>query len=268
MKHLASSLMIVCMLFSGQSSAQAIRRTQEHRATNAEEEEARELAIKFTILFSETQDLTPIVKDLYFRDFMERYKAFKTKALNTKQVDLYFAPGLVYRSQLLTAADSKDWESLYVATNNFLLLGFISGLKLYSNQTRDIRVSDLYPSEVIELLHMNPTLANMILRKEPPKAVETTGEMRAATTTLSQAVTMIRKQHKGGPPLITNKGDLTRVMMQEEFFKPRVEVLEESFFSFPKDTRILFMNTPLGLRLMLARDADRLKIFWTEVVAR
>lgn len=267
MKYLASSLIIVCVLFSGQSPVQSSRRTEEHQETKAEEKEARDLAIKFTILFTETQDLTPIIKDLYFRDFVERYKGFKTKALNTKPVNLYFAPGLEYSSQLLTAADSKDWEGFYVVTNNFVLLGFISGLKAYSNETRDIRASDLYPSEVIELLHTNPSLANMIVRKEPAKAVGTVGEMRAATATLSQAVTMIREEHKGGPPLINNKDDLTRVIMDDEFFKPRVEVLDEDFFSFPKNTRILFINTPVGLQLMLARDADRLRIFWTELIA-
>lgn len=267
MKYLVSSLIIICLLFSGESPAQSIQRTEKPRATKAEEKEARDLAIKFTLVFSETQDLTPIIKDFYFRDFVERYKGFKSKALNTKHVDLYFAPGLEYNSQLLTAADSKDWEGFYVAANNFLLLGFISGLKVDSSETRDIRVSDLYPSEVVELLHTNPTLANMILRKEPAKAVGTVEEMRAATATLSQAVAMIREKYKGGPPLITNKDDLTRVIMDDEFFKPRVEVLDENFFSFPKNTRILFINTPVGLQLMLARDAERLRIFWTELIA-
>ena len=267
MKYLVSSLIIICSLFSGESPAQSIQRTEKPRATDAEEKEARDLATKFTIVFTETQDLTPIIKDFYFRDFVERYKGFKAKALNSKHVDLYFAPGLEYNSQLLTAADSKDWESFYVATNNFLLLGFISGLKVYSNETQDITASDLYPSEVIELLHTNPTLANMIVRKEPAKAVGTVGEMTAATATLSQAVAMIREKYKGGPPLITKKDELTRVMMHDESFKPRVEVLDENFFGFPKKTRILFMYTPVGLQLMLARDADRMRIFWTEIIA-
>ena len=56
-------------------------------------------------------------------------------------------------------------------------------------------------------------------------------------------------------------------MMNDEFIKPRVKVLDESFFGFAKGTRILFIKTPLGLQLMLARDGDRLKIFWTEIMA-
>ena len=266
MKHLAASLIVVCLLFSGDVTAQSIQRTPKHRATNAEEMEARDLALKFTILFTESQDLKPVVEEIYFTDFVERYKEFKTKALNTRQVDLYFAPGLEYSSQLLTEADAKDWKDFYVATNSFLLLGFISGLKV-SNENREIRASDLYPSEVIELLNTNSTLANMILRKGPAKALGTVAEMRAATATLARAVTLIREKHKGGPPLITNKDDLIKVVMQDEFFKPRVEVLDESFFGFPTNTRILFVNTPVGLQLMLARDADRLRIFWTEIIA-
>jgi hypothetical protein len=257
----------MCLLFCGESPAQSIQRTEEHRATNAEEKEARDLAIKFTIDFAETQDLTPIIKDLYFRDFVERYKVFKTKTLNTKQVDLYFAPGLEYSSQLLATADSTDWKDFYVATNNFLLLGYISGLKKSSDETQDIKATDLYPSEVMELLHTNPTLANMIERKESVKAVGTVGEMKAATATLSQAVAMIREKNKGEGPLIRKKDELTKVMMHDEVFKPRVEVLDDNYFGFPKNTRILFINTAIGLQLMLAKDTDRLRIFWTEIIS-
>jgi hypothetical protein len=268
LKHPAASLLILCVLFSGQSSAQTVRRTPEQQPTNAEQNEAQDLATKFTLRFTESQDLTPLIKDLYFADFVERYKAFKSKSLNsTKPIDLYFAPGLEYNSQLLTTADAKDWQDFYVATNNFLLLGFIAGLQAYSDGTREVNVSDIYPAEVIDLLHTNPTLANMLVRKGPGKAVGTVEEMRAATATLSQAVTMIREKSKGRPLTISNKDELTRVMTQDDYFKPRLEVLNEDFFGFPKNTRVLFMNTPVGLRLMLAKDADRLKILWTEIIA-
>lgn len=263
MRHLASSLIILCVLFSGQSFAQSNPRSE---ATKAEEKEARELAVKFSLLFADTQDLTPIIKDLYFSDFVERYRTFKTKTLKTKPVDLYFAPGLEYNSQLLTAADSKDWQNFYVATNNFLMLGFISVLKANPEGTGEIRVSDIYPSKVIELLHKDPILANMIERKGPAKAVGTVEEMRAATATLSQAVTMIHDQNKSGP-LITKKDELAKVMMEDELFKPRVQVVDDDFFGFPKNTRVLFIRTPIGLQLMLARDADRLKIFWSEMLS-
>ena len=230
MDHFASSLISLCLLLSSGSPTQSVPRTAELPPINVEEKEARELAIQFTIRFTETQDLSPIIRELYFKDFIERYKSFKTKQLNTKPVDLYFAPGLDYNSQLIEA-DSKDWEGFYLAANNFLLLGFISALAGQSDETANIKPSDLYRSEVLELLSKNPALANMILRKKTTKAVASVEEMRAATATLAQAATIIR-QKKGRPPQITDKEERIRIMMNDEFFKPRVEVLDESFFGF------------------------------------
>ena len=266
LNHFASSLISLCLLLSSASPQQSVPQTAEPSASaiKVEEKDARELAIQFTIRFTETQDLSPIIRELYFKDFIERYKSFKTKELNNRRVDLYFAPGLDYSSQL-TVADSKDWEDFYVATNNFLLLGFISALGGHSADPAKIKPSDLYPSEVIELLDKNPLLTNMILRKKTAKSIATVGEMRSATATLAQAATIIRGKRRR-PPKITNKQELVRIMMNDEFFKPRVEVLDESFFGFAKGTRILFIRTPLGLQLMLAKDGDRLRIFWTEII--
>jgi len=267
LKHVISTLIIVCLLFVGVSSAKSVFLIDKPRATQAEEKEARELAVQFTLKFAETQDLTPIVRHLYFDSFVERYKSSKTKELNAKPVDLYFAPGLEYRSSLLTEANSEDWEGFYVGINNFLLLGFIAGLQRQSDDMSNVKVSDLYPSEVIDLLHKNSALANMILRKGHGHPVSTVAEMRAATATLVQAVTIIRAKQKNRAPLIKNQTELTRIIMNDDFFEPRVEVLDDNFFSFPKGTRVLFIKTPLGLHLMLARDNDRLKIFWTEIIA-
>ena len=264
MTHLASTLIIHLLLIS---AAASVLQTDKPRATQAEKKEARELALRFTIQFTETHDLNPIIRDLYFTGFLERYKSFKTKELNDRSVDVYFAPGLDYSSDLLTTADAKDWEDFYVATNNFLLLGFISALTRQSDETANVKASDVYPSEVIELLHKNSALANMIVRKGRGNPVRTVAEMRAATATLAQAVTMMRAK-RGRAPSITNKAELTRIMMNDDFFDPQVEVLDESFFSFPKGTRVLFVKTPLGLQLMLARDNERLRIFWTEIMAQ
>lgn len=266
MKHLVCSLIFVYLLVIGVTPAWSIPQKLGPLPTKAEEKEARELALHFTIKFTETQDLTPIIRDCYFSDFVERYKSFKVLQLNSKQVDLYFAPGLDYSSALLATANPEDWERFYVAANNFLLLGFISALKRQSDEAPNVQPSDMYPSEVTELLHKNPALANMILRQGRGNPVRTVAEMRAATGTLFQGVTMIRAKQKGSPPVITDKAKLTSIIMNDDFFKPRVEVLNESFFGFSKGTRILLINTPIGLQLMLAADTDRLRIFWTEII--
>lgn len=252
-------------MINGVTLAQLVTRTDEPQVTKAEEQEARELAIQFTIRFGETRDLTPIVRDLYLSDFVERYKKYKAKELNAGHVDLYFAPGLDYNSRLLTDGDSKDWGRFYVAANNFLLFGFISALKTYSDETADVKATDMYPSGVIKLLNKNPNLSNMIVRKGRSKAIGSVEEMRAATATLEQAETIMRE--RGKPLVIADKEELVRIIKEDEFFKPRLEVTDEGFFGFPKGTRILVTRTPLGLQLMLTRDDSQLKIFWTEIIA-
>jgi hypothetical protein len=266
LKHLACSLIFVYLLGIGVTPARSLPQTLGLQATKAEEKEGRELALQFTLEFTKTQDLTSVIRNYYFSDFAERYKNFKLHDLSSKPVDLYFAPGLDYSSPLLATADSEDWERFYVAANNFLILGFISALKRQSDETPNLKPTDLYPPEVIELLHKNSALAHMILRNGPGNPVRTIAEMRAATETLAQAVTMIRAKQTGGPPVIKDKTELTIIIMNDDFFKPRVEVLRESFFNFPKGTRILLINTPLGLQLISAANTDGLRVFWTEII--
>ena len=115
MKHIAAGLIIVSLIINAVTPDQSVSGTDEPRATEAEVQEARELAIQFSIRFTETKDLTPLVSDLYFSDFVERYKKFKAKDLNADPIDLYFAPGLDYNSRLLTAGDSKDWRDASIS---------------------------------------------------------------------------------------------------------------------------------------------------------
>jgi hypothetical protein len=241
-------------------------KTDETKLTKAENQEAREIALQFTIRWSETQSLSPIVSDIYFLDFIERYKNFRAKDPGLQAVSLYFAPGLEYNSRLLTLADSRDWTRLYVAVNDFLLFGFVRVLKNSSDQSKEIKDTDVYPSAVVKLLNSNPILSNMIVRKEGAKPLGTVEEMRAVSAILEQAAMMMREQQKGDPPVIRHKDELIKMAKTDSFFEPRVEVMDEEFFGFPKGTRILMVKTALGLELMLTKENDRLKVFWSEII--
>lgn len=236
------------------------------QVTQVEEREAREVARQFTLQFIRTKDLAPIVKDLYWSDFIERYKQSRSKDLNGNSTDLLLVSGLDYNSRLLTEGNSVDWQRFYIAANNFLLLGFLAGLKHYSGEKADIKPTDIYPSSVIKLLDKNLNLANMIVRKGSSKAVGSVEEMRNATATLEQAVSVIRQKERGRS-LARIEKKLTKVMTEDDFFKPQLEVTDQDFFGFPKGTRITLIKTPIGLVLMLARDSNRLKIFSTEIIA-
>ncbi len=266
LKNICASLIVVGLIINSLASAQSVTRDKP-QLTKAEEQEARELAIRFTIRFAETKDLTPIIGDLYFSEFVERYKKSKIEDLNANSNDIYFAPGLDYNSRLPTEGDSEDWKRFYIAANSFLLIGFISAMEKFSDDTTDIKPTDLFPSSVIRLLSKNPNLANMIVRKERPKAVSSVEEMRDATATLEQAVVIMREKQRGKSSAIVDNKKLVKVMKEDDFFKPYLEVTDEEFFGFPKGTRIMYVKTPVGLNLMLARDGSQLKIFWTDIIA-
>ncbi len=267
MKYFCTTLTILIFSINSVGSVFAAAKTDEPQVTQVEEQEARTVAIQFTLQFLKTKDLAPIVKELYWNDFIERYKKFKTEDINANSTDLYLVSGLVYNSRLLTEGKSEDWQRFYVAANNFLLLGFLAGLKTYSNENANIKPSDLYPASVIELLNKNPNLANMIVRKGRPKAVSSVAEMRNTTITLEQAVVITRDKQGGMSPLKVDEKELVKVIKEDDFFKPQLEVADERVFGFPKGTRILYLKTPIGLQLMLARDGNKLKIFWTKIIA-
>ena len=253
--------------------AAAVVRADEREVTEAENQETREIVIRFTARFAETRDLTPIVSELYVNDFVERYKKFKgehfTPPVKSNSGGLYFAPGLDYDSRLLAEAGGEDWRRLYIAANNFLLVGMVSALKKTPDDATDIKATDIYPARVVKLLDGNPNLANMIVRKRRPKAIGSVEEMRKVVTDLEAAVAIMQRRQPGKPVRAGDKdwAGAVKLIRGDEFFRPQVEVTDAEFFGFPEGTRILDVKTPLGLRLMLARDGARLKVFWTEIIA-
>jgi hypothetical protein len=268
MRFLSAALMIVLVVVGNLSSASAAAVRQRQQVTEAEIREAQEILVDFTLRFAETKDLAPVAKELYFDDFMARY--VKSRASNpdfNPAIDVYFAPGLVYDSRLLTTATVADWQRLYLAVNNFLLFGFIRGMKKAPKDADDVKAGDLYPSSVFRLLAKNRNLENMIVRKGAQPPLSTPEEMRDAAATLEQANAILRQESGSKPLLKVNREELAKMLGPDDFFKPQLEVFDETYFEFPKGTRLLFINTPLGLRLMLARDGNKLKIFWTEIIA-
>jgi hypothetical protein len=122
LKHFWTAVIIGSLTINSMASALATTRTDDQQVTEIEAREAQELALQFTTRFVETTDLTPLVKELFVTDFIERYKKFKSADpdLNTAP-RLYFVPGLEYNSRLLTEANAEDWQRFYIAANNFIL---------------------------------------------------------------------------------------------------------------------------------------------------
>jgi hypothetical protein len=277
LKCFCTTLAAVVLSVNGVARAAAPVRAGEQKVTEAENREAREVVIQFTRRFAETRDLTPIVSELYFSDFIERYKKSQAEDADSprgsSEVERFFVPGLDYNVRLLKEAGPEDWRRFYIAANDLLLLGLVALMKNHPDvegeEAPDIKPTDAYPQSVITLLDKNPNLSNMILRKGQLRAVGTPEEMRAATSTMEQAVAVMRQALPGKPFSDDDKDwlDAVKEMKEDKLFKPEVEVADEEHFGFPKGTRILIVKSPLGLYLMLARDNNRLKIFWTEPIA-
>jgi hypothetical protein len=240
--------------------------TTDQQLTNIDIQEARQLAIDFTTGFVRTTDLTFLVKDLFLKDFIERYKRTKSKGLAVNSsTDLYFVPGLDYNSRLLAEAGSEDWLRFYTAANNFVFFGFMSGIKNSGSAAADVSATEIYPATVITLLNKSPTLSNMIVRKGKSKAVGSVAEMREATATLEQAVSLLRQNTKGQSPLNINEKELIKAMQEDEFFRPTVETVDDQSFDLPRGARVIFINTPILFRLMLVKaNNNKLEILWAD----
>ena len=240
-------------------------RTNDQQLTDIDLQKARELAIEFTTGFVRTTDLTLLVKDLFLKDFIERYRRAKSRDLaSNPSPELYFVPGLDYNSRLLAEAGAEDWLRFYTAANNFVFFGFMSGIKNSRNAT-DISATKMYPSSVIKLLNTNPILSNMIVRKGKSKAVSSVAEMQTVTATLERAVSLMRQKTKGQSPININEKELIKAMQEDEFFRPTLETVNDQFFGLPQGTRVIFINTPILFRLMLVKaNNNKLEILWAD----
>ena len=227
--------------------------------------EVRQLAMDFTTRFLEKTDLNLLVKELFLRDFIDRYKSEKSKGrARDVSTDMYFVPGLEYNSKLLAEVGGEDWVRFYSAANNFVFFGFVSAIK-NSRDIANIKASEMYPPSVIKLLNTNETLSDMIVRKGRSKAVGSLAEMRSVTTVLEQAVALMRQELNGQPPLRLDEKETLKAFEEDEFFKPTVERVDDAFFGLSKGERVIFINTPLLFRLMLVKGPNgKLEILWTE----
>lgn len=261
LKNWRTVIIIASIAINSVAPALAATQTSNQQITEAEAQEAQELALQFTTRFVETTDLTPLVKELYVSDFIERYKKYLDNPDTKNALHLYFVPGLEYNSRLLTEASTEEWQRFYIAANNFIFFGFISVMKKHPDEIENIKPTDIYPASVIKLLSNNPNLADMIEKKGGSQTINSVAEMRNATIILEQAETMMREERKGKPTPNINRSELIATL-KKEFFQPSLEVMDEEYFGFPKGTRVILINTVLLFQLILVRADGKLKILW------
>lgn len=266
LKHFYVILFLAAICLNISVFAQSSDKSANSKITKAEAQEAQDLAKNFTMRFIQTNDIKPLLGEFYFDDFIDRYKKWGSKEDN-KSVNTIFVPGLDYHYKVINEASSEDWKQFYIAAENFILLGVVASLrnaKDNPSKETEFDVAKFYSPQVVALFEKNLSLANMIERKGQDRPVSTVEEMRNATATLEQALTIIRAKQGSSPLLTIDDKELSKVF-KKDYFKPRLQVADSEEFGFPPNTRFIIIKTPIAIQLMLAKDKDKLKIVYATV---
>ena len=238
-----------------------------------EKREAQQLSQAFTRRLGQKLDMAVVMNEFFLADSVERYLANeKQKASTDRLSSFFFSPGIDVDTSLLERPVLADWRRFYIATNNFMFMGFIRATRR-NVDFENIKATDLYPREVIELLDRNPMLNNLILKKTSSRNFKSFEEMRSATATLEQAVAIM---HKGLPETI----DLEKEVIQQalhkssvpdekeleraraELMSPQLEIADSEYFGFPKGTRFISVATFSFHQLLLVKVNGLLKVVW------
>jgi hypothetical protein len=241
-----------------------------------EKREAEQLSQAFTRRLGQTLDMAVVMKEFFLADSVERYLATeKQKASTDRLSSVFFSPGIVVDISLFERPELEDWQRFYIAENNFMLLGFIRATRR-NVDFENLKATDLYPREVIELLDRNPLLSNLILKKSSSRNFKSFEEMRSATATLEQAVAIM---HKGLPETIDLEKEVVQQALHKssvkrppdekeleraraELMSPQLEIADSEYFGFPKGTRVISVATFSFHQLLLVKVNGLLKVVW------
>lgn len=249
--------------------------------SEGERREAQEMSVTFTRRLSQTLDFGVVMEELFLPDAVERYLAEERKrAANSGSAYVTLSAGIFIDVGLLEKATAEDWRKLYIATNNFTLLGLV-----YASQQNvsfdDIKPSDLYPAEVIKLLDADPILRNLIEKKTDVRNFKSAEEMRRATAVLQQAGAIMRKGlpndtdlEKTVIQMVMRDSSRTQPLDQKELeaaradmAAPKLEISDSQYFGFQKNTRMMWVGTFSMLELLVIRRDGKLRIVWAQALA-
>lgn len=270
------SLIVVSLLACNLFPTVGAQRNEQAILTEEEKREAEQVSLTFTKRLSQTLDMGVVMGELFLPDSVERYLANeKSKASKDKLSYVFFSSGISVEVRLLERPVLEDWRRFYIATNNFTFLGFIHAVRR-SADFENLKPTDLYPREVIELLDHDPMLSNLIQKKSSIRNFKSFEEMRSATATLEQAAALMRRAlpgytdfEKAVVQMAMNQLSVKRPMKEEDLEKvraevitPRLEIADQEYFGFPKGTRMIFVPTLSLHELVLIKVDGKLRVVW------
>lgn len=161
---------VLAVVFVAQVSAQTSERQNEEpqTLTPAEECEARELAARFVERFRQTDDIAPLVEELFVKDFGERLRH------DDGSLPMHFV-----RREVARQASTEELRRFYVAEFNFFSLTLEYSM-LQAQQRRDAGLEDdnedsiegMFPPDVLACLKDDPIFSTIIAEEEAKERKE------------------------------------------------------------------------------------------------
>lgn len=257
--------------------------SDEIKITAEEEGEAREVAERFLRRMQQTNDLAPLIGEMFVPDYAVR---LRQEASNQP---------LALLSQSAVAEASREELARYqLAWNNSL---YLAGLLLPADHTSDPAEDDnderdaayyqrVLPPDIIELCKNDPILKVLFEEEtkerakegQPGESVEKSDtedtdiqpirsveQLRGFTSTLEQASTLARK-HLGALSVKPNYLERHKRANEEEnweaerdWMRPRAWMLTKEFYGYPKGTRVICVNV-IVYHMDLIRVDGKLKV--------
>jgi hypothetical protein len=263
------------------------------RLTPEEEKDAGVLAADFEKRISETNDIKPLIDEMFVADFAERLRVTEAPG------DFIFIP---VRDDVEKRLDRGDLLRAYAASMNFFFLMSRLYVVALDARTRDGRCkvdeedeagceptfSEIFPPPVMEVLERNPLLTGLaaeLEKEESPndgsqgpqdnhdeRTVENVEQFHSLVATLEEAGDKMREQLKNSPSLSSTHEMLVDLRAKrvkaaendedsrEDGVRPRLTILTKEFFGYPPGTRLICVSSVLPFHLDLVRVGGQLKV--------
>jgi hypothetical protein len=288
-RALIANLLVVLLMTTGsgiviaRTLSKAQEASDETKITTEEEQEARELAERFLRRMLETNNLAPLLGEMFVQDYAVR---LRQEASNK--------PLALLSKSAVEGASGEELVRYQLAFNNSFYFASLLVLAYKSaHPAEDVEqewgatyYKRLLPPDIIELCK-NDAILRMLLEEEtndnaeenpegapvensnvidhddePIRSVE---QLRGFTSTLEQGSALARKHLAASSPKVTlldrHKGanEEENWMAERASFKPRAFMLNQEFYGYPKGTRIFCVNMAL-YHMDLIRVDGKLKV--------
>jgi hypothetical protein len=261
----------VGFIFAQTSSAAAREEDDEAKITAEEAQDAREFAERFMRRMLETNNLAPLLGEMFVQDYAVRLRqesSNKPLALLSKNAVREASGEELVRYQLALN------HSLYLTS--LLFLAHITAHATGEEEEDDedaagaATLQQAIPPDIIELCKRDPILKALFeeeaaaereeetqaseageksnIKDEDVERIKTAEQLRNFTSTLEQAIALARKHLAAASLKLTlldrHKGanEEENWKAEREALKPRAWTLAQEFYGYPKGTRIFCVN--------------------------